>query len=240
LYSTDYRPQNNGQKLLGSGNYENFMTMIDPRGTSQGRWRIGPVTHPYHQWAREFNADRTPMRFQLNTAFANSLTGDLRMYVRYYDQGTGSWRLTYSSVDNPNKVARTLTNTGTNTWKEVMVTVNDYKFTRSGPNSSDIGLEYVTGDNTAFHMIELQTDRPFTGGTCVVPPAPPPDAGCPPEFTDPLLKEDFCTCLCPDQMRILQVMAQAQLDLFITHLAQKGWLKKFLCSVACTDATMHR
>jgi hypothetical protein len=171
LYSTDYRAQNDGAKLLGSGNYENFITMIDPRGTSQGRWRVGPVTHPYHQWAREFNAARSPMRLQLDATFAGSLSGDLRMYVRYFDEGSGSWRLTYSSVDNPNKTALTVVNTNTNTWKEVVVTVDDYKFTRSGPSGSDLGLEYVSGDNTAFHMIEIQTDRPFSGVTCEVPPS---------------------------------------------------------------------
>jgi hypothetical protein len=141
--------------LQGSGNYENFMTMIDPLGSSQGRWRVGPVGKPYHRYGREFNSQRSGMRLQLNNKFASSLSGSITIRVVWYDQGTGSWKLTYDASGNSNKTAFQVSNTGTNNWKEKIVTINDYVFSRRGPNNSDIGLEYVSGANTIFHMVEV-------------------------------------------------------------------------------------
>jgi hypothetical protein len=142
--------------MRGSGNYENFMTMVDPIGTSQGRWRVGQMSHPYHRWAREFNAARDAMRFQLDAAFSSSLSGPVSVTVRYLDQGTGSWRLVYDASAANNETAIEVTNGNTGEWKEVEVALSNYGFTREGPLGSDLGLEHVAGANTVFHMIEVE------------------------------------------------------------------------------------
>lgn len=140
----------------GSGNYENFMTMIDPIGSSQGRWRIGPSTHPYHRFAREFNTRHDAMRFKLDSEFASSLLEPIKVTIRYLDKGTGRWRLVYDAKTSNNKRAIAVTNTNSDTWKEVIVELQDYNFKNSGPLGSDLGLEYISGDNTVFHMIEIE------------------------------------------------------------------------------------
>ncbi len=148
-----YSSKNN---TLGSGNYENFMTMLNPIETSQGVWRVGPKTHSYHRWARQFNDNFDSMRFLFEDSFKSSLNGPIEISVRYFDEGFGKWKLVYDAKNNPNKTAFEINNTNSKEWKEIKIQLEDYNFKSFGPNSSDLGLEYISGSNTIFHMIEVE------------------------------------------------------------------------------------
>jgi len=75
--------------------------------------------------------------------------------VVYFDKGLGSWTLKYDAAQNPEKIAQTVTNTNTGKWKEIEIMVDDARFGNRGKDNSDISLEYISGDETLFHMIEI-------------------------------------------------------------------------------------
>lgn len=144
------------------GNYGMYLEQIEPNQTSQGYWRIGSKEQPFGRFARGFDVKKgkTAMFFNLNDSFfANkSQTPPHFISVRvvYYDKGKGSWSLKYDAVSNPQKVARTVINTNTNQWKEITVTLDDARLENRGPKKTDLTLQYESGDETLFHMIELK------------------------------------------------------------------------------------
>ncbi|MDQ1296713.1 MAG: hypothetical protein QG611_692 [Bacteroidota bacterium] len=146
---------------IWADNYGMFLEQIDPNETSQGYWRVGPKDQPYGRFARGFDVKKgkTEMLFNLDDSFYGTRTKAPRkisVRVVYFDKGTGSWALKYDAVDDPRKTAATVTNTNTNMWKEIIVTVDDARLENRGNRNSDISLTYVSGDETLFHMVELK------------------------------------------------------------------------------------
>jgi hypothetical protein len=143
------------------GNYERYLTQIDPLGTSQGYWRVGPLDQPYGRFARGFDKDggKTAMYFDLNDRFYNDATPkegrQATLRVVYYDKGNGKWALKFDAAGDPGKVAMTVRNTDSGRWKEQTVVVKDAKLSNGGQRGADLTLEYISGDNTLFHMVEL-------------------------------------------------------------------------------------
>jgi hypothetical protein len=143
------------------GNYGKYLDQINPNGTSQGYWRVGPLTQPYGRYARGFNIGKGMNRMYFNvdnTMFDTSgLAGKEQIQVRvvYFDKGVGAWALHYDATGNADKQAYLMTNTNTNTWKEKTATITDANFNNRGPLKSDISLVNTDSIDEIFHMIEI-------------------------------------------------------------------------------------
>ena len=140
------------------GNYEVFLTQIEPNATSQGWWNIGPVDQPYGRFARSFDtaAGKNTMYFALNKDFfVQNASRSMKVRVVYLDQGKGSWSLCY--IDNKGKVktASSVTNTDSGDWKEITTIIGDAAFAGNGPKGADLMLHNDSGDDSVFHMVEL-------------------------------------------------------------------------------------
>ncbi|MCX6326701.1 MAG: beta-galactosidase [Bacteroidia bacterium] len=143
------------------GNYSMFLEQIEPNETSQGYWRVGSKEQPYGRFARGFDVKngKTEMFFNLDDRFFASKSlppHSVKVRVVYFDKGKGSWSLKYDAIDNPQKVATTVTNTNTNQWKEITVTLDDARLENHGPKKTDLSLVHKGGDETIFHMVELE------------------------------------------------------------------------------------
>ena len=67
----------------------------------------------------EHSTGKNAMYFNFDDDFFGGLplNGDYPVEIKviYYDEGYGSWVLRYDAVDDPDKTAYSVTNTGTNT-----------------------------------------------------------------------------------------------------------------------------
>lgn len=159
-----------GKSVL-RGNYERFLTQLEPEGTSVGHWRVwageDPVRNtryqqarpdqPYGRFARGFqhatNKDR--MYFDLDDRFHYARMCRVLVTVIYYDAGEGQWALQYDARDDPNKTALTVRKTDSGVWKRVEVPLDDAWFGNRGPRGSDLVLDSVDCRDDIFHLIEV-------------------------------------------------------------------------------------
>lgn len=146
---------------IWSGNYERFITQLNPGGTSLGLWRVrGPLTtssHPFDRFARRFDSatGKNTMSFDVNDKLTPTPGQSIRLSVTYLDSGTGQFAMKYDAVGNSQKTAFTVTKSNTNTWKTQSVVVTDWAFGNHGPNGADVTLVNVDSENDTFHGIEV-------------------------------------------------------------------------------------
>jgi hypothetical protein len=139
------------------GNYERYLTQINPGKTTRGWWRVGAQEQPYGRFARSFDtaAGMDAMYFDLNDDFAGSLTGAVTIRVIYFDEGTGEWALQYDGRDHSARTALSVKKTNTGRWLEKSITIDDAKFRNRGPLNADIILRNTGKEDTKFHMVEV-------------------------------------------------------------------------------------
>ena len=148
-----------------SGNYDRFITQINPDNTSKGMWRINPPlttsSHPYDRFARRSDntSGMNTMSFDIHDNLLPTVGQRVQMNVTYLDRGTGQFKLVYDAVDNSQATALTVTKTGSNTWMTQSVVVTNWFFGNRGTNSSDLQLVNLATDpanpDTIFHGIEV-------------------------------------------------------------------------------------
>ena len=147
------------------GNYERFITQLNPDTTSKGLWRInGPLTassHPYDRFARRSDhaSGADTMYFAFNDNLLPTVGQRVQLNVTYLDRGSGQFSLKYDAVGNNQKTAFTVTKTGSNTWMTQSVVVTDWVFGHHGQNGCDLQLVNLATDatnpDTIFHGIEV-------------------------------------------------------------------------------------
>jgi hypothetical protein len=127
------------------GNYERFLTQIDPNGTSLGLWRINRTltntSHPFNRFARRFDSasGRNTMYFDLYDRLSLTVGQTITISVTYFDIGTGQFGISYDAgPNNSQKRAMTVTKTNTLAWKTASVNVSDWVFGNNGPSGSDV------------------------------------------------------------------------------------------------------
>jgi len=154
---------------IESGNYQRYLEQLDPQGTSQGYWRVGPKDQPYGRFARGFDvaSGKNAMYFDIVNRFfgGKPLAGAYPVQVRvvYFDAGRGSWALKYDARGDREKTALAVQNQDTGRWKQASVTLSDAFFGNRGPRAADLVLVNTSKQNTLFHMIEVS--RPARAGT---------------------------------------------------------------------------
>ena len=132
-------PNDVGWDIL-SGNYSRFLTQIEPGSGDVGRWNIDESIYGRFGRAFEHQSGKKQLRFQLDPRFAAK---QVKVSVTYLDQGTGSW-----SIGIPGKEGATrIQNTNSRDWRTEVVSLS---------RVTELVLNYETGDNTLFHLIEVE------------------------------------------------------------------------------------
>ena len=161
LQRSDQNGFNDAGWKIWSGNYERFVTQINPDNTSLGLWRVRgaltPSSHPFDRFARRFDSatGKNAMYFDVNDRLTPTPGQSVELSVTYLDSGTGQFALKYDAVGNSQKTAFTVTKSNSNTWKTQTVVVTDWAFGNSGSNGSDLMLSNVDSENDIFHSIEV-------------------------------------------------------------------------------------
>ncbi len=121
------------------GNYQRFISQVDPGSGDVGRWNVDQTIYGRFARAFEHASGKTHMRFQVDEAFPSDAA---TLRVTYLDQGQGGWSL---HVDGRKR--QTIRNTDSGKWKMQTLQVSGL---------SRVELRYESGDDTIFHLIELE------------------------------------------------------------------------------------
>jgi len=141
------------------GNYWRFLEQLDPNETSVAWWHVGPADHHYSRFGRGFDheAGKTRMSFRLDRRFFAGPDRPRAVSVRvvYLDKGTGSWTLSYAAAQGKTRgMAVTCSDTGR--WIDRRINLTDARLAGALPGGADLMLEHLTGDDTVFHIIEVE------------------------------------------------------------------------------------
>ena len=151
---------------IEEGNYERWITQIQPESTSIGLFRVrGPInknSSKYDRFARSFqnSTGRNAMYFKFHDElFANNDLDALKFKITWLDKTPKStWSFKYYSLSGV-KTALNIKGAGDNQWKSVNVTINDAVVSKAGPMGSDFFLQNTDNIDDIFHGIELWIAR---------------------------------------------------------------------------------
>lgn len=150
--------------MIYRGNYERFLHQLDADETSVGWWRVNGVgadAPVYGRFARGFEhaSGKNRMAFDIRDSFFSGqpLDGAYPVTVRvvYFDQGTGTWELRYDAREEADKIAFSITNADSGTWKEKSMVLSDAHFGNRGPRGADLSLVNTDAEDEVFHLVEL-------------------------------------------------------------------------------------
>ncbi len=151
---------------IEDGNYERFLTQINPNETSIGLFRVrGTIdekSSKYDRFARSFEnaTGKNTMYFKFNDEmFANSKPQSLKFTITWLDKNAGStWSLKYTKGKDI-KTAIEVKSKGDNQWKSVTVDVADMGLNHGGKFGSDFMLVNTDSVDDIFNGIEVTIQR---------------------------------------------------------------------------------
>lgn len=120
-------------------NYSRFLTQIAIGTGDVGYWNIDESIYGRFGRGFEHQSGKKQMRFRLDPTF-NAKT--VKVSVTYLDKGKGVWSIRQSGQEGVTLVQ----NTGSGKWITKSITSS---------GSSEFSLNYVSGDDTLFHLIEV-------------------------------------------------------------------------------------
>jgi hypothetical protein len=138
------------------GNYQRFLSQIDPEETSTGWWHKGPKESIYSRFAKSINytEGNKSMYFDLDDAFINA-TKKIVVRIVWLDEGSAKWSLIYDAKRNPEKVAFSVQNSNSGEWKEKSITLKDFKLMNRGERGADISIKSDSDEDAVFHLLEV-------------------------------------------------------------------------------------
>ena len=151
---------------IAEGNYERFLTQINPDETSIGLFRVrGTIdkkSSKYDRFARSFESasGKNTMCFKFDDEmFAASKPKSLKFTITWLDKNAGStWALKYNK-EKQMKTALEVKGKGDNKWKSVTVEVFDMQLNHSGELESDFILVNTDKTDDIFNGIEVAIQR---------------------------------------------------------------------------------
>ena len=126
------------------GNYSRFLTQVDPGSGDVGLWNIDESICGRFARSFEHKSGKKQMRFRLDDAFDADM---IEVRITYLDRGNGIWSLGVSGQPDRNLVR----NTDSGAWKSMTVTLS-----RAVLRDAELLLKYHRGDDTVFHMLEIE------------------------------------------------------------------------------------
>ncbi len=151
---------------IQEGNYERFLTQINPNETSIGLFRVRGIidknSSKYDRFARSFESTsgKNTMYFKFHDEiFAVSKPKSLKFTITWLDKNVGStWALKYIKGKQM-KTAIMVKGKGDNKWKSVSVTLSDMLLNQSGKFNSDFVLVNTDKTDDIFNGIEVDIKR---------------------------------------------------------------------------------
>ena len=141
---------------IADGNFERFLTQIDPEATSLGWWQRGPKSSIYSRFARSTDVKhgKRTLSFDLDDTFL--LPGQaVEVRVVWLDEGAAEWDLCYNTLGEPGKTALRIRNAGSGEWKESVIRLADFVPLNQGPSGADLFFSSSENDDLVLHLIEI-------------------------------------------------------------------------------------
>ena len=142
---------------IHDGNYQRFITQIEPEKTSTGWWHKGPEKSIYSRFARsvKMHEGSGAMYFDVNDAFYVQ-PGDIEIRIVWLDEGQAEWSLVYDAKRDPEKEAYTTRNMNSGEWKEKVIRLDDARFENRAEKQADIIIRSSGGEDAVFHLLEVK------------------------------------------------------------------------------------
>jgi len=149
------------------GNYERFLTQINPDETSIGLFRVRGMidkkSSKYDRFARSFEnaTGKNAMYFKFDEEmFATSKPESLTFTITWLDKiADSTWSLDYNNGGKALKSALKVKGKGDNQWKKETITLTDAVIDRSGKMGSDFCLVNTDKVDDIFNGIEVDITR---------------------------------------------------------------------------------
>jgi hypothetical protein len=154
---------------IEEGNYERWITQINPDSTSIGLFRvrglINTSSSKYDRFARSFenSSSKDTMYFKFDSnVFSLSDPDSLTFKITWLDKNQNStWELKYYNSLGL-QTALNITGIGDNQWKTTNVTIQNPIITQNGVLGSDFMLVNTDNIDDIFHGIEVDITRTET------------------------------------------------------------------------------
>jgi len=154
---------------IEEGNYERWITQINPDLTSIGLFRVRGVLNSssskYDRFARSFEngSGKNTMYFKFHTdVFSLSDPASLTFKITWLDKNINStWALKYYNSSGL-QTAINITGIGDNQWKTTNVTIQNPIISQNGVFGSDFMLVNTDNIDDIFHGIEVDITRTGT------------------------------------------------------------------------------
>jgi hypothetical protein len=151
---------------IEEGNYERWITQINPDLTSIGLFRVRGVINSssskYDRFARSFqnSSGKNTMYFKFHSdVFSLSDPASLTFKITWLDKNINStWALKYYNSSGL-QTAINITGIGDNQWKTTNVTIQNPIITQNGVFGSDFMLVNTDSIDDIFHGIEIDITR---------------------------------------------------------------------------------
>jgi hypothetical protein len=151
---------------IEEGNYERWITQINPDLTSIGLFRVRGVINSssskYDRFARSFqnSSGKNTMYFKFHSdVFSLSAPASLTFKITWLDKNQNStWALKYYNSSGL-QTALNITGIGDNQWKTTNVTIQNPIITQNGVSGSDFMLVNTDSIDDIFHGIEVDITR---------------------------------------------------------------------------------
>lgn len=152
--------------IIEEGNYERWITQINPDATSIGLFRVRGVINAssskYDRFARSFenSSGKNTMYFKFHSdVFSLASPDSLTFKITWLDKNQNStWALKYYNASGL-QTALNITGIGDNQWKNVIVTLRNPIINQSGVLSSDFMLVNTDAIDDIFHGLEVDITR---------------------------------------------------------------------------------
>jgi hypothetical protein len=154
---------------IEEGNYERWITQINPDLTSIGLFRVRGVINAssskYDRFARSFenSSGKNTMYFKFHPdVFTLSDPDSLTFHITWLDKNLNStWALKYNNSSGL-QTAINITGIGDNQWKTTNVTIQNPIINQNGVLGSDFMLVNTDNIDDVFHGIEVDITRKGT------------------------------------------------------------------------------
>ena len=151
---------------IEEGNYERWITQINPDLTSIGLFRVRGVINSssskYDRFARSFqnSSGKNTMYFKFNSdVFSLSAPASLTFKITWLDKNQNStWALKYYNASGL-QTALNITGVGDNQWKTANVTLQNPIINQNGVFGSNFMLVNTDNIDDIFHGIEIDITR---------------------------------------------------------------------------------
>jgi hypothetical protein len=138
------------------GNYQRFLSQVEPGSGDIGLWNIDESV--YGRFGRRFDhaSGKTRMKFKLDEEYFpdKKKKQSVRLNVTYLDKGTGVWTISYPD-GRADPVTIRIQNSDTGEWSKRSYILSGLSAGSSG-REVDFELNYESGDDTIFHMVEIE------------------------------------------------------------------------------------